>query len=197
VQSLIAYWDTLGWVHFAEGNLDKAEKYVAAAWGLGHHAEVGDHLGQIYEKRGDKDLALRTYALSMNGLRPLPETRGRLAAIAGGDPKADAAVARYKDELQHLSTIDLGKAHQTGNADFFILLSGGAGTAGKVDAVKFVSGDENLKPFADALKTADYHLTFPDDTPVKILRRGTLSCSVASGKCEFILTLPDDVRTVD
>jgi len=197
VQSLIAYWDTLGWVHFAEGNLDKAEKYVAAAWGLGHHGEVGDHLGQIYEKRGDKDLALRTYALSMNGLRPLPETRGRLAALAGGDAQADAAVARYKDQLRQLNTIDLGKAHQTGNADFFILLSGGAGAATKVDAVKFVSGDENLKPFAEALKTADYHLTFPDDTPVKILRRGTLSCSAATGKCEFVLILPDDVRTVE
>ena len=53
VSSLIAYWDTLGWVHFGEGNYDKAEKYVAAAWGLGHHGEVGDHLGQIYEKRGE------------------------------------------------------------------------------------------------------------------------------------------------
>src|SRR5437660_1023313 len=73
VPSLIAYWDTLGWVQFGEGHLDKAEKYIAAAWALGHHGEVGDHLGQIYEKRGQKDLAVRTYALSMNGLRPIPE----------------------------------------------------------------------------------------------------------------------------
>ena len=51
---MIAYWDTLGWVHFGEGDLDKAEKYVAAAWELGHHGEVGDHLGQIYQKRGDE-----------------------------------------------------------------------------------------------------------------------------------------------
>src|SRR5215469_12670840 len=126
VQSLIAYWDTLGWVQFGEGNFDKAEKYVAAAWNLGHHGEVGDHLGQIYERRGQKDLALRTYALSMNGLRPIPETRTRLASLAGGDAKADAAVARYKDELERLRTVDLGKAKETGNADFFILLSGGA-----------------------------------------------------------------------
>jgi len=197
VPSLIAYWDTLGWVEFSEGNLDKAEKYVAAAWNLGHHGEVGDHLGQIYEKRGNKDLAVRTYALSMNGLRPIPETRGRLASLAGGDSKADAAVSHYKQELEHLSTVDLGKATQNGNADFFILLSGGTGEKAKVDAVKFVSGDEKLKSYTDALRTADYHLTFPDDTPVKILRRGTLSCSIASGSCSFVLTLPDDVRTVD
>ncbi|HWJ49227.1 MAG TPA: DUF3857 domain-containing protein [Candidatus Udaeobacter sp.] len=197
VPSLIAYWDTLGWVQFGEGHLDKAEKYVAAAWELGHHGEVGDHLGQIYEKRGQKDMAVRTYALSMNGLRPIPETKTRLASLAGGDAKADAVVARYKEELEHLSTIDLGKAKATGNADFFVLLSGGTGAKAKVDAVRWVSGDEKLKSYTEALRTADYHLTFPDDTPVKILRRGTLSCSVASGSCKFVLTLPDDVRTVD
>jgi len=197
VSSLIAYWDTLGWVHFAEGDLDKAEKYVGAAWSLGHHGEVGDHLAQIYEKRGEKDRALQTYALSLNGLRPIPETRTRLASLAGGDAKADAAVKRCKEELDHLRTFELGKATQTGNADFFILLSGGVSSGAKVDAVKFVSGDEKLKSFTEALRTADYHLTFPDNTPVKVLRRGTLSCSVASGKCEFVLTLPDDVRTVD
>ncbi len=197
VPSLIAYWDTLGWIEFDEGNLDKAEKYIAAAWALGHHGEVGDHLGQIYEKRGDKDRAVRTYALSMNGLRPTPETRSRLATLAGGDAKADAVVAKYKDELDHLSTVDLGKASQTGNADFFVLLSGGSGSIAKVDAVKFVSGDEKLKSFTDALRAADYHLTFPDGTPVKVLRRGTLSCSVTTGSCKFAMTLPDDVRTVD
>jgi tetratricopeptide (TPR) repeat protein/transglutaminase-like putative cysteine protease len=197
VSSLVAYWDTLGWVHFGEGDLNKAEKYVAAAWELGHHSEVGDHLGQIYQKRGEKDLALRTYALSMNGLRPAPETRGRLASLAGGDAKADAAVARFKEELQHQSTIDLGKATQTSNADFFILISGGGGSPARVDSVKFVSGDEKLKSYTAALKTADYHLTFPDDTPVKVFRRGTLSCAVATGKCEFVLTLPDDVTSVD
>jgi Flp pilus assembly protein TadD len=197
VSSLIAYWDTLGWVQFGEGNLDKAEKYVAAAWWLGHHGEVGDHLGQIYEKRGEKDQAMRTYALSMNGLRPIPETRDRLANLAGGDSKANAAIAHSKEELERLSTIDLGKTTQTGNADFFILLSGGAGEAGKVEAVKFVSGDEKLKTYTEALRTADYHLTFPDDTPVKILRRGTLSCSTATSSCKFVMTLPDDVRTVD
>ena len=37
--------------------------------------------------------------------------------------------------------------------------------------------DARWKSFTAALKTADYHLTFPDDTPVKVFRRGTLSCA--------------------
>jgi tetratricopeptide (TPR) repeat protein/transglutaminase-like putative cysteine protease len=198
VPSLIAYWDTLGWVYFSENNLDKAQKYVAAAWQLGHHGEVGDHLGQIYEKQGNKDLAQHTYALSLSALRPIPETRDRLAALAGGSAKADAAVAKYKDELQQLRTVDLGKvAKETGSAEFFVLLSRGKGAAATVEAVKFASGEEKLKSFTEALRTAEYRLSFPDDTPVKILRRGILSCSTATGNCAFILMLPDDVRTVD
>ena len=187
VSSLVAYWDTLGWVHFAEGDLNTAEKYVSAAWELGHHGEVGDHLGQIYEKEGHKDRALCTYALSLNGLRPTPETRDRLSALAGGGAEADTAVAKYKEELERLRTIDLGKvAKITGNADFFVLLGGGAGSAAKVESIKFLSGEEKLKPVAEALRTADFHLTFPDDTPVKVLRRGTLSCSATYGEV-FVL----------
>jgi tetratricopeptide (TPR) repeat protein len=196
VPSLVAYWDTLGWIYFSEGNLDKAEKYVAAAWALGQHGEVGDHLGQIYEKAGDKVRARQTYVLALTGLRPIPETRDRLAALA--DPKATSdSTSKAKDGLQELRTIHLGKAKETGNADFFILFGSGGGMKATVEGVKFISGDEKLKSFTDALRSADYHVTFPDDTPVKILRRGILSCSTATGECMFVLLLPDDVRTID
>ena len=198
VPSLVAYWDTLGWVYFSRGNLDQAEKYVSAAWGLGQHGEVGDHLGQIYEKQGKKDLASRTYALALSGLRPIPETHERLASLAGGNAKADAAVAKDEDKLKQTRTIELGKvAKEPGSAEFFVLLSRGVGSATTVEGVKFISGEEKLRIFSEALRTADYHLTFPDDTPVKILRRGVLSCSTATGNCSFVLMLPEDVRTVD
>jgi tetratricopeptide (TPR) repeat protein len=180
VPSLVAYWDTLGWVYFDEGNLDKAEKYISAAWGLGQHGEVGDHLGQIYEKEGKKDRALGTYELSLTGLRPDPETQGRIdALVKSGAKESDGKPG----VLESLRTIDLGKAKVTGSADFFVLLSGAAGTPAKAEAVKFVGGDEKLKIFTEALKTAEYRLTLPDDTPLKILRRGTLSCSTAKGNC--------------
>jgi tetratricopeptide (TPR) repeat protein len=201
VPSLIAYWDTLGWVYFSKGEYDKAEKYVAAAWELGQHGEVGDHLGQIYQKEGKKDRALQTYELALAGLRPTNETRGRIDDLLKGDHKLKANGENAKEDLQSLRTIELGKAalkqSPTGSADFFVLLSGGAGTPARAEAVKFVSGDEKLKIFSDAIRTAEYRLTFPDDTPVKVLRRGILSCSGETGKCVFVLMLPDDVRTVD
>ena len=197
VPSLIAYWDTLGWVYFSKGEYDKAEKYVAAAWGLGQHGEVGDHLGQIFEKEGKKDRALKTYELAQAGLRPIPETQTRIDALLKTDAKLKPDTKNEKEDLQSLRTIDVGKAKETGSADFFVLLSGGAGTPARAEAVKFVSGDEKLKILSDAIRTAEYRVAFPDNTPVKVLRRGVLSCSAATGKCMFVLMLPDDVRTVD
>ena len=75
VISLAAQWDTLGWVHFQRGNLDQAEQFIRAAWLLGQHGEVGDHLAQVYEKRGEKEKAIQTYAQALAAYKPPPETR--------------------------------------------------------------------------------------------------------------------------
>jgi len=195
---LASYWDTLGWVAFAEGHLDVAKNYVSAAWALDQHGEEGDHMGQICEKGGDHEGAARWYALALNGLRPELETRGRLASIAGGDDKVDAVVAKYRDEFEQERTVRLKSAgKQDGRADFFLLL-GGTGTSGvTIEDVKFVAGSEELKELADTLRRAKYSQKVPDDTPVKILRRGTVSCSASGGGCTLVLALPEDVKSVD
>lgn len=197
VIELHANWDTLGWVYFARGDLNKAEKYVSAAWELGEYGEVGDHLAQIYEKRGRKDDAIRAYAEALSGLRPTPETRGRLASLIGGNSKVDSAVEKHRLDLQAMRTIKLGKfSGVSGAADFFIVLGSSANGA-RVNAAKFISGDEKLKTLTSALETAKIDFTFPDDVPTKILRRGVLSCSKATGECEFVMMLPEDVHSVD
>jgi tetratricopeptide (TPR) repeat protein len=195
VSELDANWDTLGWVYFARGNFEKAEKYVNAAWSLGEHGEVGDHLAQIYEKRGRKQEAIRTYAMSLSGLRPSLETRGRLATLVGGDTKVTESVEQHKPDLQKLQTIKMGKISSVeGTADFFVVMTTSpSGT--KVEAAKFITGEEKLKPLTENLRGAKADFAFPDDVPTKILRRGVLSCK--SGECNFVMTLPEDVHSVD
>jgi len=80
-----AYWDTLGWVHFQNGNLDLAERYISAAWSLAQHSEVGYHLGQIQEKRGKTAEAARFYAMATVANRLVPEARDSLERIVGKD----------------------------------------------------------------------------------------------------------------
>jgi tetratricopeptide (TPR) repeat protein/transglutaminase-like putative cysteine protease len=196
--SLASYWDTLGWVEFSEGNLEKARKYVLAAWQLSPRSEEADHLGQIYEKQGENERATHFYALAMNARRPEPETRSRLAALAGGNDKVDPIVEKSREELIVQRTIKLGNTpKQEGKAEFILLLTSQHGADMSVDDVKFVSGDEKLKVFTDALRTARYGQSVPDQTAIKLLRRGTLSCTEAAADCSFLLALPEDVKSAD
>lgn len=169
-----------------------------AAWEMDQTGEVGDHMGQICEKNGGKEEAAHWYALALSGRRPETETRSRLAAIAGGDDKVDALVAKYGKDLEKERTLKLpGAAKEEGKADFFLLLGGtGSGALTVIDA-KFVSGTAGLKGSVDALKNIKYSQKVPDETPVKILRRGTLSCSSGGKDCALVLALPEDVRSIE
>jgi len=199
VSELDANWDTLGWVYFARGDMQKAAKYVSAAWVLGGHGEVGDHLAQIYQKMGRKDDAVRTYAMSLSGIRPSNETRTRLAALVGGDAKVTPAVEQHRGDFQTMRTVKLGKVSPVaGSADFFVVITSAAsGGNAKIEAAKFISGEEKLKPLAANLRDAKVSFSFPDEVPTKILRRGTLTCSSGSGECDFVMVLPEDVHSVD
>ncbi len=191
-EQMANYWDTLGWVYFAKGDVEKAEKYVLAAWQLGGHGEVGQHLAEIYEKKGEKELAIETYARSLQATRPTPESREKLAALVG-DKQVPAVLAKNREGLQNLRTVHLGKiAKLTGSADFLLLLGPGG-----AESLKFISGESKLKPVGEALRRARYAVSIPDDTPVKLLRRGTLMCSTTTGNCDFVMLFPEDVRAVE
>jgi tetratricopeptide (TPR) repeat protein len=189
VQSLVAYWDTLGWVAFARGDMARAERYVEPAWRLGQHAEVGDHLAQIYERTGRREEAIRTYALALAAEGPSDDVRQRLARLIGQD-KVDAAVAQHREELAKQRTVSIpGEGVPGKTADFVVLQS----SSSAVEAVRFAGGDEALRGFGEAIRKTSLAVPFPDDTPAKILRRGILACS-SGGTCTFTLLLTDDAQ---
>jgi Flp pilus assembly protein TadD len=195
--SLANFWDTLGWVDYADGNLTTAQKYVEAAWQLSQHSEAGDHLGQIFEKKGEKEKALHQYALALNARRADAAIRARLNTLVGGSDKADGLIDKSKGELLEQRTVTVrNAAKQEGKADFFLLLAKGSGLTASIDSVKFINGEEKLKGFADALRSISYTVSLPDETSVRLLLRGTLSCTPAND-CAFVLSLPEDVRSVD
>jgi len=197
VASIGVYWDTLGWINFRKGDLDQAERYIRAAWLLNQHGEVGDHLAQIYEKRGDKQQAARMYAEAIAAPHSAPETRARLIVLLGGNAGIDELVAKNKPELTKVRVFPAGDLlKENARADFVVLLSPGAKNP-KVDAVKFLSGSQDLRPFTEKLRALDFGPMFPDATPAKLVRRGTLACNATTGACTFTLTLPEEVRTLN
>src|SRR6202040_3394435 len=82
MSQLGAQWDTLGWVYFRLGELDAALRYLTAAWKVWQAPEIGDHLGQVYEKRGDMVRAMHMYSLTLAALPASgnPRLRDRLTS---------------------------------------------------------------------------------------------------------------------
>jgi len=193
VSNLAAYWDTLGWVYFHRGDLQTADKYIRPAWLLSEDGTSGYHLAQIYEKLGQKDRAIHAYALAMAAPHTPPEARARLILLLGGNAQVDDLVVKARLELAEARTFTLKNlAKEDASADFLLLISSKG-----IDGVKFVSGSESLRPLADHLRGIRYDTAFPDALPTKLVRRGTLSCSAATGDCKFTLLVPGETHTAN
>ncbi|HKU24852.1 MAG TPA: hypothetical protein VJQ54_05225, partial [Candidatus Sulfotelmatobacter sp.] len=85
-------------------------------------------------------------------------------------------------------------------AEFFLSFAAPGGSDGhplKPEQVKFVRGDEVLRSYVSQLQAASFPVEFPDDTPIKLVRRGVLTCDEDRHQCQMTLMLPEDVRTLD
>src|SRR5271157_2666204 len=167
--SLYAVWDTKGWVEFKRGNLGVAERYIRAAWEENGNGVESLHMGEIAEKRGNKDEAIRYYTRALAGHEPSPEARSRLVAL-GVSGELSARIEKARSELKAVRTRKLN-ASGKGTGDFFVLAS-----PAKIEQVKFVSGDTEVRAMADVVKAADLEIKFPEPTSVRALRRGTVTC---------------------
>jgi tetratricopeptide (TPR) repeat protein len=202
-RNLIAYWDTLGWIHSRLGNLKEAEGYLRAAWTVGQDSVTGYHLGQVYEKQKRTAEAVRMYRIvadrtpvsavtspvaaeakaSLNSLK-VSLTPGKAAPLAG---------SYAADELSRERTVSMPKlAKGPVTAEFFVLLAPGT----KVEDTRFVGGSPELRSAGSALAQAHFATSFPEKSEGRIVRRGILGCYPYTG-CNFILLLPELVTSVE
>ncbi len=192
-------WDTVGWVYFQMGQYDKAVDYLRSAFSLSQAALIGEHLAQTYQKQGQKQLAARTYKLAYAGTNSdstlKDEIMDRHNKLMG--PQADVAMlgpTHNKDgtitpgpaeELSRARTTHIAaQSPAKASATFSIVFS-----PGKIEDVKFIIGDEKLKPMTTQIASSKLRAEFPDSTPARLTRRGLLLCGQAG--CDLTLLLPD------
>jgi tetratricopeptide (TPR) repeat protein len=186
MSQLAAQWDTLGWVRFHRGELDAAEHYLSAAWKIWQVPMLGDHLAQVYEKQGESARAMHMYSLALAALGPKgdPRLREKLQARLKSLDSSSANLAKSQDELQKLRTFSLKAYFDAGkSAEFLVALRKGP----KIDEVKFLSGEEELRKADSAIAALKFNVEFPDDGPTRIVERGVLSCSKVRHDCMFVI----------
>ena len=179
---LAANWDTWGWIRFQEGDLKEAEKYIRSAWQIFPVPAVDNHLGQINEKNGNKEEAVRYYQMALAILPTETDSRERLGNLVGSDKNLDMLAEEGHRIFKQARTVALPNSHNAeGFADFWVLLSPGP----IVKGVKFVSGDDDLRPLAKDLESFAFPNCFPEATELRLVRRVRLSCVHAAPNCNL------------
>jgi tetratricopeptide (TPR) repeat protein len=181
---LAATWDTLGWTLFREGNRSEAEDYVRAAWFNRQSPEVGEHMGEIAAASGNREAALRNYALALTAI-PARETASsqrkkitaRVEALRKGGTKPESG--DWHKSLTQLRTISLGPAKGLdGAAEYRVLL--GDGKVSKVAQI----GTRQVPGGSERILRAELTGFWPTGSQAMLVRNGTLNCQ--AGNCEFV-----------
>jgi tetratricopeptide (TPR) repeat protein len=200
MSTLPGFWDTLGWVHFQQGEIAEAEPLIQAAWRLNQTGDTGDHLGQLYEARGEKALAIRVYEESLAAGNAPDSTLERLGkllgATAGSAAAIDAAVKRASAEFVRERTVSLGSATINGKAEFVVLIERAQNGPVARDA-RFLSGDDKLASLTQRFLAAQFPPILPRGTTARVILRGAVTCSAKSAKCGFVYDRPRDLIAGD
>lgn len=194
MSALAAEWDTLGWVKFRMGDFASSEKYLEAAWNLMQSAVIGEHLAEDYEKLGKSVQAWHTYLLAYAAMNQSTDAKLRAKLTSeNAKPvpkvllKSSAPAKPFEQtDLMSMRTIALPKMEIRGegyqSAEFAISFT----KEPKVE-VWFLSGAEELRSATAKVEAGKFNVSFPDDAPTRILRRGVLSCSQLMKGCTFVL----------
>ena len=206
-------WDTLGWVYYQQGNAQKAEGLVRAAWLLGEDSDVmAEHLGEIYEKEGKTQQAAKMYlnamAVSSDPMSPLGVPQNELEAYK---KRTNELAARYKkvtgkepgltevrrlpngrwtltpaEELRHSREVKVSNEGKLSGAAAFAVEFKPTG----VDSADYLSGDETLKPLSDKLTDANYPLEFPPESGAILVVRVEVKCASKTAPCVGTIVNP-------
>jgi tetratricopeptide (TPR) repeat protein len=189
VSILASEWRTLGLIALRQNKLVDAQRYMEAAWALQPYAQYGQILRTVYQKQGNEIKASGMAVLSQVAPR-LPETNDETAQFIAEKPSpyAGPLMESSRQQFEAMRTVKLARElKETVSAEFWLLVS----KAGVEDSA-FISGAEQLRSWNDTLKKADLKMEFPDEVPVNIVRRGTVSCYAPSSECKLVLMEPRD-----
>ena len=144
---------------------------------------VANRLGRLYEREGQHDKARHMFALAVAaGGGEVEKSNAELLKLAASPAAAQQEAAQAKADFQFARSVKLPAIGKTGTAQFILVFDG----SNKPERVQFVSGDEGLRGADEQLMKAVYPVKFPDVSSIKIVHRGTLTCSTSECTIELV-----------
>jgi transglutaminase-like putative cysteine protease/Flp pilus assembly protein TadD len=177
-------WSRMGWAKFKRGENLAAMQFLTSAWMLSQSGTVANRLGQVLEKQGQAEKARHMFALAtVAGGSAVPDSRARLAKLAGDPASAEKELAQAPADLLQSRTVKLGPiASKPASARFNLVFD----SSPRPERAEFADGDESLRSAGEQLREKDCPVRFPDVSSVKIVRRGQLTCSWSGCSLELL-----------
>jgi tetratricopeptide (TPR) repeat protein len=180
-------WARIGWASFLKGDRMEGVRFLDAAWSLSQSGTVANRLARVYEKAGDTVKARHMLALAISaGGAEVERSRTQLAKLNPGRP---ADLSQGRAELAQMQSVKVrGLAQKSGQAEFILVFDGSS----RPQRTEYREGTPEMRDAEAALTDSDYPVSFPENTSVKIVRRGVLTCATAG--CTMVLKPLDSIQ---
>ena len=179
-------WARIGWASFQRQENMASLQFLESSWLLSRSGTVANRLARLYEVEGQHDKARHMFAMAVAaGGAEVEKSKAEVVRLSASPAAAQAELSQAPTDLQQARTVKLpaiAAAKPGATAQFNLVFDG----SNKPERVQFVSGDESLRVADEQLMKAVYPVKFPDVSSIKIVHRGTLSCSAA--ECTIVLT---------
>ena len=174
-------WARIGWADCQKGDRLEGIRFLEAAWNLSQSGTVANRLARVYEKSGD--MANARHMLLLAAAAGGAEAAASRAQLAKTNPaRLEADLAHAQAELVQMRSAKVrGAAQKSGQAEFILVFDG----SGRPQRADFRQGDASLRDAGFSLTDADYPVSFPENSSLKIVRRGQLSCAAQGCTMEF------------
>jgi tetratricopeptide (TPR) repeat protein/transglutaminase-like putative cysteine protease len=171
MQFVALQWARIGWADALKQQIEGV-RYLDAAWKLSQSGTVANRLARIYQRGGDSASARRMLLLAVAaGGADVQDSRARLAKLGRAGSKVESS--NHNEELSQARSVKINAfPARSGEAEFLLVFDG----SGTPDRVDFREGNAELRKAQNSLLRAEYPVSFPDASSLKIVRRGTLTC---------------------
>jgi hypothetical protein len=161
------------------------------AWDLAQQGVYAAHLASMLEAEGDRDGAAAYFARASRVDEPDGSAPLSLLALVHDETVRNDLLQRARSDTIRDSSASVPRIPGLqGQAQVLVRI----GQRGKVDDVRFVSGDEGLRPEVEMVRTITAPSRLPPSSTVHIIRGGTLTCDDSSAPCVLTLTPAAQVR---
>jgi hypothetical protein len=152
-------------------------------------------VGDLYLAMNRREEGISFFAMALLATPlSLGNTTTRLSTVVADPAERSRQLDQARTRLRQLQAIERPRPQDaSGRVAAFVLI----GSGGRVEDVRFVSGEPALMPLVEALLGTRVPSRMPLGSPAKLVRRVDLACAISNDICTGLLAAASAVQAVE